>query len=121
MKLKRKIAMMVTTIAIAISITVPAYAAKGKLTFSHGINKSEKTTFGSITSTDYEKSMEIMMVVRNANTGAYNMYTSQEYKDACYLRLTKKATGIKGASYCYYYVDGTKKHQSTAWYDFDFR
>ena len=120
MKLK-KIGMMITTVAVVAGLSVPVFATSGKLTFSHGINKSAETTFGSTTSTAFEDTMQIKMMVKNSTSGVIKSYSTPVISNARYLRLTKDVEGVKGSSYCYYYVDGVKKHESTAWYNFDFR
>lgn len=120
MKLKR-LGMLVTTVAIVAGLAVPTFAAGRKLTFAHGINSSAQTTFGSISSSEYEDSMQIRLMVKNSGSTIIRCYTSPVLTDLQYMRLTKEVDGVKGSSYCYYYVDGVMKHQSTAWYDFDFR
>lgn len=117
----RILGMMITAVTVALTLSIPVFAAGEKYTFSHGINRTAKTTFGSTVSSKCEESMEIVMLVKDSSTGIIKCYTSEERENAIYIKLTKGVDGVKGSSYCYYYVNGAMKHQSTAWFNFDFK
>ena len=108
---------------MAIALCLPVSAAvKGSLSFTHGVRPAQKQTYGGIKSTVNENSMRITGTIKvtapskasfAADTGTQKI--SKALEDQVGVGKTK------GTSSFVYYVDGTKKHTSTAPWQFDFR
>lgn len=126
MKATKKLASLLSVAAIATAMVVPTASAavKGSLTFQHGVNESQKKTFGRIISTETENSMDItgsiQITAGEKTPGLYVINSSPEY-NVPGLEVGAYVGKSKGWSSFNYYVDGTLQHTSTAPWYFDFR
>lgn len=123
MKIKKIAIITVMTMAVSASAAVMSFAATGAaratLTFSHGHDNHYNTAYA------------ITQASSPANIGArVNLYYS-DGKSGDYYGPTVTANSVSvkaesprqhyrtGASFCYYYQDGSQVHQSTAPMAFD--
>ena len=101
----------------------PISAAKGSLTFVHGVNKSKLLTYASINSTAIERPLGIEGLVYiydgelDGGFIMYHMYTKQMLTT---LEL-KLMLGAQKENRIFYYCDHILRHESTKWWYFDFR
>ena len=118
------IALVIVIMFILVLFVAPASAAvKGNLTFVHGVNTSQKYTYGKTTSTQTENSMCIdghIYYLSGPNSGSYAYYQGTGITNTKSLTKTIYPGSVIGRSLFEYYVDGVSQHISTSWWDFDF-
>lgn len=99
-------------------------AVKGSLTFYHGINQSQKYTYGRTQSTAVENSMHFVGYIdyfSGPKNGLREVDVSPVYENVAGVQRNLFPGSVLGASLFEYYVDNTWQHTSTDWWDFDFR
>jgi|GEM_PF-5826436 len=118
---------MVTTAVVAIGSSMVfsvSAAPKGNVTYWHGVVTSNKQTYGKMESTETESSMRIDGKVKflSGNNNGKTVDYQQNSTGATKVESNYISPGsVKGTSYFYYYVNNVKEHESTDWWDFDFR
>ena len=109
---------------IVLTYTISFAAVKGDLTFTHGVDPSQKITYAITSSTQVESNMFFNGCVIHMS-GPYNGQTFCSSKsptyNVSYDRYDLTPGSIKGASFFDYGVDSYIVHSSTAWFNFDFR
>lgn len=125
MSISRKLlsAMLVIMILVA-AFATPVSAYNGNLTFYHGINNTYDYTYGRTVSTATEGSMQFIGIIdyeTGPNAGQVIGYESSKKTNTSSHRQDIYPGAVKGSSYFYYFVDDICLHQSTAWFNFDFR
>lgn len=126
MKATKKLASLLSVAAIAATLAVPTASAavKGSLTYGHGANSTEKYTHGYIKSTELENSMDmtgwVKITAGETTAGTYTVQSDPDYNTNFYAVIVQVGKS-KGSSSFNYYVDGSKRHTSTAPWNFDFR
>ena len=99
-------------------------AVNGDLTFSHGVNQSQRTTFGSTYSTAVENNMYFggwVQYFSGPDQGYTIFYASSTVYNVYSATFPIYTGPVSGASLFYYYVDSALQLTSTAWWYFDFR
>ena len=124
MKSKRVIvSFLIIVILIVINITSVSAYYYGNLTFTHGINNYEKSTFAITESAAIENSMQFIGIIHYFS----GPYSGDAYYYTSPLKTYTKTHSqylypgsVEGASYFLYFVDDRCEHQSTAWWNFNF-
>lgn len=118
-KLKKLIGSTMLCAIISISMSVPAFAAN-TYTFVHGNNTSTYKCFAETQQTGASSTLgaQITWQVNGSNSVIYGPMSTGTGASVRSSSVALK--GKKGKSYGYYYINGTKKHESTAWMDFSF-
>ena len=126
MNFKKTLTSVLAVASIATAMVAPAAnaAIKGKVTYYHGVVSSQKQTYGKISSTKNENSMKLNGTIKITagalSSGTY--YVGSGTSNNCaYKDLYVTVGKSKGNSSFDYYVDGSKRHTSTAPWNFDFR
>lgn len=115
MKIKKILAMFALVIVLSASATIPTYAGFNCI---HG-NESNRC-FAEITQdgVGYTISAKITWQLKGEDTVVHGSLVSSEGYSA--KSRSKWLYGKEGKSFGYYYVNGKKIHESTAWMKFDF-
>ena len=121
-KIKKRASVFIMCL-MAVALCIPVNAAiKGNLTFTHGIRSAQTQTYGGIKSTVNENSMRITGTVTVTAPKKASFLPDTGTQKICKALECQVGVGkTKGSSSFVYYVDGTKKHTSTAPWQFDFR
>jgi|LFRM01.2.fsa_nt_gb hypothetical protein len=102
----------------------PISAAKGSLTFVHGVNKSKLLTYASINSTAIERPLGIegLVYIYDGELDGGFYYVPYVYKtNVNNFKVEAYVGRSEGESYFFYYCDHILRHESTKWWCFDFR
>lgn len=105
---------MIVGLLSVLLISSPLFAANGAITCWHGV--SGTSTYGKITSTKKESSMQIKMKLW---IDGYEPTTfwGTKLNNTSSIYTSANVAGLSGSSYCYYYVSGKNVHKSTdRWY-----
>lgn len=115
--MKKKLIALFMLVIMAISTSVPAYAAN-KITYIHG-NESNRC-YAETTQTSDEATIgaKITWQLSGEDTIVNGSLVSSTGSSA--KSRSKWLWGKEGKSFGYYYVNGVQRHKSTAWMDFDF-
>lgn len=114
--MKKKLVALFMLVIMAISTSVPAYAAN-TITYIHG-NESNRCYAETTQTSDDTIGAKITWQLTGENTVAQGDKVTSTGASA--KSRSKWLWGKEGKSFGYYYVNGVQKHKSTAWMDFDF-
>lgn len=112
------------TIMVALFFMPVSAAVKGNLTYTHGVNSSQKYTYASTQSTKAETDMYFygyVNYVTGPNSGNTVRYQSPYHQNTSYEKYSVYPGSVQGSSLFEYFVGSSFVHTSTAWWDFDFR
>jgi hypothetical protein len=122
-RLIKKVLPVGALLVIAIAMLIPsAFASNGVCTFSHGVGY--RYTFGRTTSTAVEDSIGFIgyVVIYPGGAVPSGTYTAADTRDdVSDWSLIFNVGASAGRSFFGYYIGGVKVHQSSAWWEFDFK
>lgn len=120
----KKTIKMIMVVAIFTLLVIPVCATspKGKVTYIHGVNKQEKTTYAKINSTQIEDSMRITGILNFTYPYIWTWSVDSGIRtNTNEMSFSINVNGTKGNSNFDYYVNGSKRHTTTKPWEFDFR